>query len=327
MKELQGVIAASKISSTAPPPLVKTTPGYILDISNFSPIPKIVSEIRTPRNADTVNKEYYVFTNKYDEIIAANELSEPTELTRLSKTMKKRATILSHLHKSAMDQFVGEIKTARAVMPSITILVDNSGSMRGDKSLNISAWLHIMSKLFQDCGLQSEILGFTTRAWKGGRSRELWVERRKPPNPGRLNDLRHIVYKDFASSHEAIATNFALMLREGILKENIDGEALLWAYSRLSTVKGANLLIVISDSAPVDDSTLIDNRVSFLHEHARATSQWLSQQKGLTLFGVGVGYDTTLYYRNGITIPEASGLGAALFKELPNLLLGKSTRR
>jgi cobaltochelatase CobT len=155
MKELQGVIAASKGASTAPPPLVKSTRRYTLDISNFSPIPKIVSEIRTPMNADIVNKEYYVFTNKYDEIILANELSEPTELTRLSKTMKKRATILTHLHRLAIDRFVDEIKTTRAVMPSITILVDNSGSMRGDKSLNISAWLHIMSKLFQDCGLQS----------------------------------------------------------------------------------------------------------------------------------------------------------------------------
>jgi cobaltochelatase CobT len=188
----------------------------------------------------------------------------------------------------------------------VTLLIDNSGSMRG-RPIGIAAIsADILARTLERCGVKVEILGFTTRAWKGGQAREKWIQAGKPEKPGRLNDLRHIVYKNADAPWRRARKNLGLMLREGILKENIDGEALLWAHNRLmARNEQRRILMVISDGAPVDDSTLSVNAGNYLEVHLKRVIEWIERVSPVELLAIGIGHDVTRYYRRAVTIVDA----------------------
>ena len=202
----------------------------------------------------------------------------------------------------------------------VTLLIDNSGSMRG-RPISIAAIsADILARTLERCGVKTEILGFTTCAWKGGKSREQWLADGRPPRPGRLNDLRHIVYKAADAPWRRARRNLGLMMREGLLKENIDGEALLWAHSRLiARPEDRRILMVISDGAPVDDSTLSVNSGNYLEQHLRQAIAWIEQKSPVELIAIGIGHDVTRYYRRAVTIMDAEQLGGAIVDQLASL--------
>jgi cobaltochelatase CobT len=202
----------------------------------------------------------------------------------------------------------------------VSLLIDNSGSMRG-RPITVAAMCgDILARTLERCAVKVEILGFTTRAWKGGQAREKWVQDGKPRNPGRLNDLRHIIYKSADAPWRRARKNLGLMLREGLLKENIDGEALLWAYRRLmSRPEHRRILMVISDGAPVDDSTLSVNPGNFLERHLRDVIREIEGRDYVELIAIGIGHDVTRYYRRAVTIVDAEELGGTMMKKLSEL--------
>ncbi len=202
----------------------------------------------------------------------------------------------------------------------VTLLIDNSGSMRG-RPITVAAMCgDILARTLERCAVKVEILGFTTRAWKGGQSRERWVQDGKPRNPGRLNDLRHIIYKSADAPWRRARKNLGLMLREGLLKENIDGEALLWAYRRLiGRPEHRRILMVISDGAPVDDSTLSVNPGNYLEKHLRQVIHEIESRDQVELIAIGIGHDVTRYYRRAVTIVDAEELGGTVMKKLAEL--------
>ena len=202
----------------------------------------------------------------------------------------------------------------------VTLLIDNSGSMRG-RPITVAAMCgDILARTLERCAVKTEVLGFTTRAWKGGQSRERWVQEGKPRNPGRLNDLRHIIYKAADSPWRRARKNLGLMLREGLLKENIDGEALLWAYRRLlMRSEHRRILMVISDGAPVDDSTLSVNPGNYLEKHLREVIRDIEGREMVELIAIGIGHDVTRYYRRAVTIVDAEELGGTMMKKLTEL--------
>jgi cobaltochelatase CobT len=202
----------------------------------------------------------------------------------------------------------------------VTLLIDNSGSMRGRPITVAAMSADILARTLERCGVKVEILGFTTRAWKGGDSREQWVEAGKPKNPGRLNDLRHIVYKAADTPWRRARRNLGLMLREGLLKENIDGEALLWAFNRLmARPEQRRILMVISDGAPVDDATLSANPGNYLEQHLRDVITWIESHSLVELTAIGIGHDVTRYYKRAVTIADAEELGGTMMKNLADL--------
>ena len=181
----------------------------------------------------------------------------------------------------------------------------------------------ILARTLERCGVKTEILGFTTRAWKGGQSREQWLSKGKPENPGRLNDLRHIVYKQADEPWRRARRNLGLMMREGLLKENIDGEALMWAHSRLlARPEDRRILMVISDGAPVDDSTLSVNSAGYLEAHLRKVIEWIEKKSPVELMAIGIGHDVTRYYRRAVTIMDAEQLGGTMIEQLAGLFEG-----
>jgi len=195
---------------------------------------------------------------------------------------------------------------AKKQLLAISFLIDNSGSMRGSQIRGVTIWMSIIANILSQANIHSEVLGFTTRAWRGGQSRDLWLQDGKPSQPGRLNDLRYVVYKSFDQTFQEADTNFAVMLREGLLKENIDGEALQWAYSRIKDHPAeCKVLFVLSDGAPVDDSTLLVNSGDFLESHLRATINWLRTTTNVELYGIGIKHDVSRYYGSGT--PTLSG--------------------
>jgi cobaltochelatase CobT len=202
----------------------------------------------------------------------------------------------------------------------VTLLIDNSGSMRG-RPISIAAIsADIMARTLERCGVKTEILGFTTRAWKGGQAREDWLAAGRPPMPGRLNDLRHIVYKKADDPWRRARKNLGLMMREGLLKENIDGEALLWAHARLiARPEERRILMVISDGAPVDDSTLSVNSGTYLERHLRQVIEWIENRSPVQLVAIGIGHDVTRYYRRAVTIMDAEQLGGTMVEQLAGL--------
>jgi cobaltochelatase CobT len=202
----------------------------------------------------------------------------------------------------------------------VTLLIDNSGSMRG-RPISIAAIsADILARTLERCGVKVELLGFTTRAWKGGQSREKWLADGRPPNPGRLNDLRHIVYKEADEPWRRARKNLGLMMREGLLKENIDGEALLWAHNRLiGRVEERKILMVISDGAPVDDSTLSVNSGTYLERHLRQVIAWIEARSPVELIAIGIGHDVTRYYQKAVTIMDAEQLGGTMVEQLAAL--------
>ncbi|MEX2249208.1 MAG: cobaltochelatase subunit CobT, partial [Parvibaculum sp.] len=210
----------------------------------------------------------------------------------------------------------------------VTLLLDNSGSMRGRPITVAAMCADILARTLERCGVKVEILGFTTRAWKGGQSRERWLAEGKPAQPGRLNDLRHIVYKSADSPWRRARRNLGLMMREGLLKENIDGEALIWAYNRLlARPEQRRIMMVISDGAPVDDSTLSVNAGNYLEKHLRSVIEQIESHSPVELIAIGIGHDVTRYYRRAVTIVDAEQLGGAMTEKLAELFDDETTLR
>ncbi|HVJ53918.1 MAG TPA: cobaltochelatase subunit CobT [Aliidongia sp.] len=301
---------------------------------------------------------YRAFTTAYDETIDAEELCDPDELTRLRHLLDQQLShmqsvisrLANRLQRRLMakqqrtwefDLEEGLLDTARLSRivtnpayplsykrekdtdfrdTAVSLLIDNSGSMRG-RPIGVAAMsADILARTLERCNVKVEILGFTTRAWKGGQSRERWIADGKPANPGRLNDLRHIVYKSADAPWRRARRSLGLMLREGILKENIDGEALLWAHSRLiARTEQRRILMVISDGAPVDDSTLSVNPGNYLERHLRQTIEMIERNSPVELVAIGIGHDVTRYYRRAVTIVDAEQLGGTVMEQLAEL--------
>jgi cobaltochelatase CobT len=302
--------------------------------------------------------DYKAYTTTHDEIIAATELCDADELTRLRGFLDQQMASLqgavtklaNRLQRRLMaqqsrswefDQEEGMLDAARlariVIDPThslsykierdtefrdtvVTLLIDNSGSMRG-RPISIAAIsADIMARTLERCGVKTEILGFTTRAWKGGQSREDWLAAGRPPLPGRLNDLRHIIYKKADEPWRRARTSLGLMMREGLLKENIDGEALLWAHARLvNRPEERRILMVISDGAPVDDSTLSVNSGVYLERHLRQVIEWIETRSPVQLVAIGIGHDVTRYYKRAVTIMDAEQLGGTMVEQLAGL--------
>ena len=306
--------------------------------------------------------DYKAYTEQFDEVIAASDLCDEEELTRLraylDAQMKGLQSVVTRLANRLQrrlmaqqnrswdfDQEEGIIDAARlarvVISPGhslsykierdiefkdtlVTLLIDNSGSMRG-RPISIAAIsADILARTLERCGVKTEVLGFTTRAWKGGQSRESWLLSGKAANPGRLNDLRHIVYKKADEPWRRARKNLGLMMREGLLKENIDGEALLWAHSRLlARPEDRRILMVISDGAPVDDSTLSVNSAGYLEQHLRKVIDWIEKQSPVQLVAIGIGHDVTRWYKRALTLVDVEHLAGALIDKLTELFQEK----
>ena len=321
-----------------------------------------------PRGRPDENAVYRAFSVAADEVIDADKLCDSDELGRLRHLLDQQlshlqsviARLANRLQRRLLakqtrawefDLEEGILDAARLsrvvtnpVLPLsykrelemefrdtvVSLLIDNSGSMRGRPITVAAMSADILARTLERCGVKVEILGFTTRAWKGGQARERWIAAGKPPNPGRLNDLRHIVYKPEDAPWRRARRNLGLMLREGILKENIDGEALAWAHNRLlGRPEERKILMVISDGAPVDDSTLSVNPGNYLEKHLREVIREIERQGTVELTAIGIGHDVTRYYRRAVTIVDAEQLGGVMLERLAELFeeeKGASTR-
>src|SRR5437764_8571284 len=302
--------------------------------------------------------DYRPFITRHDEIVAAEDLCEPEELDRLRGYLDKQlshlqgvvARLANRLQRRLMAQqnrawefdleegLLDPARLSRIVIDPlhplsfkhekemnfrdtvVTLLLDNSGSMRGRPITVAATCADILARTLERCGVKVEILGFTTRAWKGGQSRESWLQSGKPGNPGRLNDLRHIIYKAADAPWRRSRRNLGLMMREGLLKENIDGEALDWAHKRLlGRPEQRKILMMISDGAPVDDSTLSVNPGNYLERHLRHIIEEIETRSPVELIAIGIGHDVTRYYRRAVTIVDAEELGGAITEKLAEL--------
>jgi cobaltochelatase CobT len=309
--------------------------------------------LNEPRGPD-----YKPFVSRFDEIVAAEDLCDAEELERLRGYLDKQlshlqgvvARLANRLQRRLMakqnrawefDLEEGQLDTARLsriiVDPMhplsfkqekdmnfrdtvVTLLLDNSGSMRGRPITVAATCADILARTLERCGVKVEILGFTTRAWKGGQSREAWLAAGKPAQPGRLNDLRHIIYKSADAPWRRARKNLGLMMREGLLKENIDGEALDWAHKRLlARTEQRRILMMISDGAPVDDSTLSVNPGNYLERHLRYIIEEIETRSPVELIAIGIGHDVTRYYRRAVTIVDAEELGGVMTDKLAEL--------
>ena len=310
------------------------------------------------RLEDDTDQHYRAYTHAFDEEVSAEDLCDSEELARLRQQLDQQlqnlqgvvSRLANRLQRRLMAQqtrawefdleegMLDAGRLARVVVNPmqslsykrerdtdfrdtvVTLLIDNSGSMRG-RPITVAAMCgDILARTLERCAVKVEILGFTTRAWKGGQSRDRWVHDGKPRNPGRLNDLRHIIYKSADAPWRRSRRNLGLMLREGLLKENIDGEALLWAYRRLlARPEHRRILMVISDGAPVDDSTLSINPGNFLERHLRDVIRDIESRDYVELIAIGIGHDVTRYYRRAVTIVDAEELGGTMMKKLSEL--------
>ena len=301
---------------------------------------------------------YKVFTHGYDETVNAEELCDPDELERLRAFLDKQlqalhggvARLANRLQRRLLAQqnrgwdfdldegMIDAARLARVIVDPMhplsykqehdtefrdtvmTLLLDNSGSMRGRPIMVAACCADILARTLERCGVKVEILGFTTRAWKGGHSREEWLNALKPPLPGRLNDLRHIIYKAADAPWRRARRNLGLMMREGLLKENIDGEALTWAHGRLlARPEQRRILMMISDGAPVDDSTLSVNSGSYLERHLRQVIEEIETHTSVELLAIGIGHDVTRYYRRAVTVTDAEELAGVMTEKLAEL--------
>jgi cobaltochelatase CobT len=257
---------------------------------------------------------YWAYTLEFDETIAAAQLMGGAgEAIQLQSELSKQVASIKRRH----AKFFKSVRTITLANQendlAVTLLLDNSGSLRGSPIVSIAAWTVILSEWFDIAGIKHEILGYTTRSWKGGGSRDKWLTDGKSQNPGRLCDLRHIVYKSFDEPASKVAANCAIMMREGLLKENVDGEALLWANARLEKeVAARKILFVVSDGAPVDDSTLTVNPANFLSKHLSAAAGWIEQTKLVELRGIGANYDGP-YFTNHQKV-EPRDIGVPILK-------------
>ena len=307
---------------------------------------------------DAPTGDYREYTRRFDEVVEASELCDPEELVRLRAYLDQQMAQLqgvvtrlaNRLARRLMaqqarswdfDQEEGMLDAARlarvVVSPAhslsykieretdfkdtvVSRLIDNSGSMRGRPISIAATCADIMARTLERCGVATEVLGFTTRAWKGGQSREAWLAEGRPPEPGRLNDLRHIIYKRADQPYRHARRHLGLMMREGLLKENIDGEALIWAHNRLlARPEERSILLIISDGAPVDDSTASANSGTYLEKHLRNVIGWIETKSSVELAAIGIGHDVTRYYSRAVTIMDAEQLGGALIDQLAAL--------
>ncbi len=307
--------------------------------------------------------DYRAFSTRFDEVVGAEELCDPEELARLRAFLDKQlqhlqgvvARLANRLQRRLLAQqnrawefdleegMLDPARLSRVIVDPfqplmfkrerdtdfrdtvVTLLLDNSGSMRGRPITVAATCADILARTLERCGVKVEILGFTTRAWKGGQSREAWLAANKPANPGRLNDLRHIIYKSADAPWRRARKNLGLMMREGLLKENIDGEALDWAHKRLlGRTENRKILMMISDGAPVDDSTLSVNPGNYLERHLRWIIEEIETRSPVELIAIGIGHDVTRYYRRAVTIVDAEELGGAMTDKLAELFDDKA---
>ncbi|MFG1416573.1 cobaltochelatase subunit CobT [Xanthobacter sp. V0B-10] len=320
----------------------------------WQPRPQVTHDNRGP--------EYHAFTTKFDEEVHAEDLCDPEELTRLRAYLDKQlsnlqgvvARLANRLQRRLLAQqnrawefdleegVLDPARLSRVVTDPtaalsfkrerdtdfrdtvVTLLIDNSGSMRGRPITVAATCADILARTLERCGVKVEVLGFTTRAWKGGQSREAWLAAGKPAGPGRLNDLRHIIYKAADAPWRRARRSLGLMMREGLLKENIDGEALDWAHQRLlARTEARRILMMISDGAPVDDSTLSVNPGNYLERHLRHIITEIETRSPVELIAIGIGHDVTRYYRRAVTIVDAEELGGVMTEKLAELFAEK----
>ena len=308
------------------------------------------------------NSRYKNYTQEFDEIIDAGELENEEELLRLRQNLDQQLLSLKNFISKLANKLQRKLlakqnrswdfdleegaldtsKLTRVIIDPlnslsfkkekdikfkdtlVTILIDNSGSMRG-KPISVAAiCADILSRTLERCAVKVEILGFTTKHWKGGQSRQKWMDAQKPLFPGRLNDLRHIIYKSADTPWRQSKNNIGLMLKEGLLKENIDGEALKWAYNKiLKRKEERKILMVISDGAPVDDSTLSTNASDYLENDLRQTVKWIEKNSSVELLAIGIGHDVTRYYDKAIKIADVQDLGDVMINQLTDLFSEK----
>jgi cobaltochelatase CobT len=308
---------------------------------------------------------YRIYTDQFDEITKAEELENSDELLRLRKSLDQQLLQLKNFISKLANKLQRKLlakqnrswnfdleeglldtsKLTRIIMDPlnslsfkkekdiefkdtlVTILIDNSGSMRG-KPISVAAiCADILSRTLERCMVKVEILGFTTKHWKGGLSREKWMKNEKPNLPGRLNDLRHIIYKSADTPWRQAKNNMGLMLKEGLLKENIDGEALKWAFNKMNKRKeDRKILMVISDGAPVDDSTLSTNTSDYLENNLKKTVKWIEDKSNIELLAIGIGHDVSRYYNKAIKIIDVQDLGDVMINQLTDLFDEKSKK-
>ena len=309
--------------------------------------------------------KYRAYTEEFDEIIKAEDLESDEELNRLRKNLDQQLLQLKNFISKLANKLQRKLlakqnrswnfdleeglldtsKLTRIIMDPfnslsfkkekdvefkdtlVTILIDNSGSMRG-KPISVAAiCADILARTLERCSVKVEILGFTTKHWKGGSSREKWMQNDKPNLPGRLNDLRHIIYKSADVPWRQGKNNMGLMLKEGLLKENIDGEALKWAYNKMSKRKEERkILMVISDGAPVDDSTLSTNSSDYLESNLKNVVRWIENKTNIELLAIGIGHDVTRYYNQAIKITDVQDLGDVMINQLTDLFVKKNKK-
>ena len=313
-------------------------------------------------NASINDKEYKIFTNQFDEIAKAETLESIDEINKLRKNLDLQlvafqdliAKLANKLQRQLLSKqnrawefdleegLLDSSKLPRIIMDPynslsfkkeknidfkdtiVTLLIDNSGSMRGRPITIAALCADILSRTLERCHVKVEILGFTTKNWKGGKSREEWNKNNKPKNPGRLNDLRHIIYKNADTHWRQSKKNLGLMLKEGLLKENIDGEAISWAYNRLiKRNEERKILMVISDGAPVDDSTLSSNSGDFLEKHLKKTVKFIESKSNIEILAIGIGHDVSRYYNKAIKITDVQELGDVMISQLSGLFEDK----
>ena len=316
------------------------------------------SEQIVKKNIDNIDLDYKIFTTKYDETIKAENLENSDEATKLRKSLDQQLIgfqdVITKLANKLQRQLLAKqnrawefdleeglldsSKLPRIIMDPynslsfkkekdldfkdtvVTLLIDNSGSMRGRPITIAAICADILSRTLERCSVKVEILGFTTKNWKGGLSRELWTKNSKPKTPGRLNDLRHIIYKSADTHWRQSKNNLGLMLKEGLLKENIDGEAISWAYNRIKKRKEERkILMVISDGAPVDDSTLSVNSGDFLEKHLKKIVKFIEIKSDIEVLAIGIGHDVSRYYNKAIKITDVNELGDVMISQLSSL--------
>jgi len=316
------------------------------------------SEQIVQKNLDNINLDYKIFTTQYDEITKAEKLENADEAAKLRRTLDQQLVgfqdVITKLANKLQRQLLAKqnrawdfdleeglldsSKLPRIIMDPynslsfkkekdldfkdtiVTLLIDNSGSMRGRPITIAAICADILSRTLERCSVKVEILGFTTKNWKGGQSRELWNKNSKPKTPGRLNDLRHIIYKGADTHWRQAKNNLGLMLKEGLLKENIDGEAISWAYNRIKKRKEERkIMMVISDGAPVDDSTLSVNSGDFLEKHLKKMVKFIENKTEIEVLAIGIGHDVSRYYDKAIKITDVNELGDVMISQLSSL--------
>ena len=335
------------------------------DLDEDSETPGETRRPNSPFDDFNEKVDYRIFTQEFDEEISAEELCDEAELDRLRAFLDKQLAHLqgavgrlaNRLQRRLMAQqnrswdfdleegYLDPARLVRLVIDPmqplsfkkerdtkfrdtvVSLVIDNSGSMRGRPITVAATCADILARTLERSGVKVEILGFTTKAWKGGQSREQWLANGKPPSPGRLNDLRHIVYKSADAPWRRSRRNLGLMMREGLLKENIDGEALMWAHNRLiNRPEQRKIMMMISDGAPVDDSTLSVNPGNYLERHLRGVIELIETRSPVELLAIGIGHDVTRYYRRAVTIVDAEELAGAMTEQLASLFGEENAR-